>query len=155
MTLNSPQEPRSNPRPGTHLLLVEDNLAANRGLTRFLEAQGYKVSSVVNGYEAIEFMKGEIPPEIVLTDLQLPDLDGRDVVEFAFQISPRPRIGAITAWDVDLESDPRLAELTDWILLKPLDLTELLKRLSATGTVPGSSDSSHLVDGDSRFSGPP
>ena len=130
MTVNSPKESRTSPRRDTRVLLVEDNLAANRGLTRFLEVQGYQVEPVVNGMEAIERMRGANPPDIVLTDLQLPDLDGREVVEFASQLRPQPRIGAVTAWDIDARSDPELAERTDWILLKPLDLTELLRRLT-------------------------
>src|SRR4051812_17536182 len=88
-----PDEPPP-PRPrGRRVLLVEDNEEAARGLARLLEVQGFVVTTVFNGQSALEALASGEPPDFVLTDLQLPDLDGLEVALHARKLSPTPYIG--------------------------------------------------------------
>lgn len=122
------------------VLLVEDDSAAGRGLCRLLEAQGFAVTVVGDGSSALTALRDGPSPDFVLTDLQLPDVDGREVARFAHGLDPTPRIALITGWDLDLSAD-QCAELgIDWVLPKPIyvpDLVALMsepKRPPATGT---------------------
>ncbi|MFO0907767.1 MAG: response regulator [Isosphaeraceae bacterium] len=84
------------------ILLVEDNEAASKGLARLLEASGYDVTSATTGEEALAHLQGS-PPDFLLTDLQLPDIDGRELALKARELSPPPRVILITGWDVEAD----------------------------------------------------
>jgi DNA-binding response OmpR family regulator len=128
------------PRPrGGRVLLVEDNEEAGRGLARLLEVQGFVVTIVLNGQSALEALACGDPPEFVLTDLQLPDLDGREIALQARKLSPTPYIGLITGWDLEQVDDAREKFGIDWVFAKPLNLIELIDRMyeaSRTQTPP-------------------
>lgn len=115
--------------PRTRILLVEDNDAASRGLAKILLTLGYEVAVVNDGTAALSFLQEPPPPHFVLTDLRLPDLDGREVSRFASQLDPRPRIALITGWDLEAEPQETLAWGIDWIFSKPLNLNDLISKL--------------------------
>ena len=114
------------------ILLVEDNDAANRGLAKILEFQGFEVIAVRDGDAAIRILQKGPPPDFVLTDLRLPDTDGREIARFARQLVPPPRIALITGWDIesDLLGDPALG--IEWVFEKPLDTQALISKLRGT-----------------------
>ena len=57
------------------ILLVEDDDAVAKSLSRLLRADGYACSRVSNAEEAVEHLTREIP-RLVISDLNLPDMDG-------------------------------------------------------------------------------
>ena len=109
------------------ILVVDDHEVGRRSLARLLEALGYEVISVKDGQSALEAMDASSTLDYVLTDLRLPDLDGRDVVLAARQRVPAPRIALITGWDVEAEESLRLG--IDWVFLKPLDVPDIVAKL--------------------------
>ena len=109
------------------ILVVDDHEVGRRSLARLLEALGYEVISVKDGQSALEAMDTSSTLDYVLTDLRLPDLDGRDVVLAARQRVPAPRIALITGWDVEAEESLRLG--IDWVFLKPLDVPDIVAKL--------------------------
>jgi CheY-like chemotaxis protein len=109
------------------ILVVDDHEVGRRSLCRLLEAMGYQVTSVKDGKEAIDSMQTSIVPHFVLTDVRLPDLDGREVVQAALRLVPRPWIAYITGWDLAAEESRDLG--IDWVFLKPLNISEILAKL--------------------------
>ena len=71
-----PRQP-STSRP-TRILVVDDNPEVRRGTMRLLEQAGYAVILAVTGEEALRLAE-ETRPDLVLLDVQLPDLDGYEV----------------------------------------------------------------------------
>ncbi len=63
---------------GGSLLLVDDDLSALQTLEAFLTREGYEVRCAPNGQTALMFAR-EDPPELVLLDIRLPDMDGFEV----------------------------------------------------------------------------
>lgn len=122
--------PAPGPGPAAHrLLIVDDSAEGRRGLARLLELHGFEVRAVADGTEALEALRESPPPDAVLTDLMLPDLDGREVARAAGALEPRPFIGLITGWSL-AEEDPELARLgVDRVFLKPLDVRGLVEVL--------------------------
>jgi CheY-like chemotaxis protein len=69
----------------------------------------------------------------VITDLGMPDLDGRQVVQAIKQASPETPIIVLTAWASMLDSNDPLIKQVDAVLQKPLSMAQLetvLRRVS-------------------------
>jgi len=62
------------------VLLADDDIAARLGLRRQLEDAGYPVSAVSSGRDAILLCDID-PPDVLIMDVRLPDLDGFEVCE--------------------------------------------------------------------------
>jgi len=109
------------------VLVIDDHDAGRKSLARLLEARGYEVVAVNDGASALEALQ---PPQIydhILTDLRLPDLDGRDVVLAARQLVPVPGICLITGWDIDPDEVARLG--VNGVFLKPLNVQDIVDKL--------------------------
>jgi PAS domain S-box-containing protein len=84
------------PRGKETILLVEDDAAVRNVAQRILRSAGYAVLVAGNGAEALGVCKrhrGEI--ELVLTDVVMPDMSGRDLVELL--IATRPEVAVLYA----------------------------------------------------------
>jgi two-component system cell cycle response regulator CpdR len=111
------------------ILLVEDNEAAGRGLARLLEASGFEVAVRRDGVSALRTLESDPPPDFILTDLRLPDLDGREIAQRARDLVPPPRVALITGWDLDCDLVNYQSWGIDWVFPKPLDTKSLINRL--------------------------
>jgi DNA-binding response OmpR family regulator len=61
-----------------HILIVEDQPNTAEMLTSYFEAQGYEVTSVGWGKDALAFVEHTIP-DLIMLDIRLPDIDGYEV----------------------------------------------------------------------------
>ncbi|ABD42444.1 response regulator receiver domain protein (CheY-like) [Methanospirillum hungatei JF-1] len=66
---------KSNPDTSLHILIVEDNRTQAEYLRHLLEKRGHQVTVSQNGFEALERIE-EKRPDIILTDVMMPDMDG-------------------------------------------------------------------------------
>jgi CheY-like chemotaxis protein len=128
--------PMTNPSPDLsagpgprrpRVLVVDDHEIGRKSLARLLGVLGYEITEVKDGESAIAMMEQDHGFDYVLTDLRLPDLDGREVVQAAHRLLECPRIALITGWDVQPEETDRLG--IDWVFLKPLDITDIVAKL--------------------------
>ena len=62
------------------ILLIEDSADFRDALSRFLGKAGHEVTSVSNGREGLAKVLAE-PPDLILTDVQMPELDGPSFLE--------------------------------------------------------------------------
>jgi two-component system KDP operon response regulator KdpE len=109
------------------VLVVEDEAPIRRFLRAGLEGQGYVVIDAVRGQEALALAASR-PPDIVLLDLGLPDLDGLEVVRRLREWSAVPII-VLTARDQDRDKIRALDGGADDYVTKPFSMPELLARL--------------------------
>ncbi|MCK6625468.1 MAG: hybrid sensor histidine kinase/response regulator [Anaerolineae bacterium] len=109
------------------ILSVEDTMENRILVRRILESQGYKVIDAVNALEGIKTAV-EIKPDLILMDINLPDLDGFTAVtrirSFP-QLTTIPII-ALTARNVMDDRDRAKAIGCDAYLNKPIDVEELI-----------------------------
>jgi DNA-binding response OmpR family regulator len=116
---------RRNERPS--VLVVEDDPATRRFYTRALVAGGFLVDGAHNGFQALE-KAVESPPDLVLTDIAVPGLDGIELCR-RLRGDARTRdvpILAVTAYD-DRSYPDRIVEAgANRVLLKPLHTDVLL-----------------------------
>ena len=78
------------------IVIVEDTLSLARVYQDYLRADGHLVEHVLNGADAIERLRQD-PPDVLVLDLVLPDMDGREVLRSASHICPECKIVVITA----------------------------------------------------------
>ena len=86
-------------RSTLRILLAEDNAMNQKVALRLLERLGYSADVATNGLEAIEALERQ-PYDVVLMDVQMPDLDGLDATRQICERWPaesRPQIIAMTA----------------------------------------------------------
>ena len=111
------------------ILVVDDEPAILRALTSALTARGYGVSQAVTGQSAIDMVAVD-PPDAVVLDLRLPDIDGVEVCRRVRAWSNVPII-ILSADGLDQRKVDALDEGANDYVTKPYSTPELLARLRA------------------------
>lgn len=111
-------------------MIVEDDPTIGAMLTNGLSANGHQVSWQRTGASALETARIQ-PPDLVLLDLGLPDLDGVDVCRDLRGIAPLAIIVILTARADEMDVIVGLESGADDYLTKPFRMTELLARVRA------------------------
>ena len=112
------------------LLLAEDDPDLAARLKRYLGRQGFAVDAVDNGVDA-EFNAIEIPYDVIVLDLGLPQLPGLEVLASWRRSRMQAPVLILTARDTWQEKVHGLQEGADDYLTKPFREEELLARLQA------------------------
>jgi DNA-binding NtrC family response regulator len=106
------------------VLVVDDEELLARSCKQILTSEGYQVSSEVRGRSALDLIR-RTRPDIVLTDLMLPDMDGMSLLREAKTIVPDSLIIMITGFaTVDSSVEAIQAGAYDYIP-KPFTATQL------------------------------
>jgi len=120
----------------TRVLLVEDDAMQRERIRLWLEAEHWLASEAENGLEALDRLSKE-PPDIILLDLMMPEMDGFQFIA-ALQAQPVWRdipVIVITSLDLTAADRARLNSGVEGILLKgsfdPAQLVEIVRRLVA------------------------
>ena len=114
------------------ILVVDDDADLRRLLERELAVAGYRVVAAASGGEAIERAR-RLQPSLVLLDVNLPDMDGIEVLRQLKQSPVSARAGVMLLSGRAAESD-RIAALelgADDYIAKPFSLRELVLRVQA------------------------
>jgi len=115
--------------PGELILLVDDEPNILELGTIYLEREGFRTISVMDGLKAVESVKKDNPALIVL-DLMLPTLDGYEVCKKVRADSDIPII-MLTARDEDIDKIIGLELGADDYMTKPFNPRELVARVKA------------------------
>jgi two-component system, OmpR family, KDP operon response regulator KdpE len=111
------------------LLLVEDDVAIRGALIRALTECGHVVSSTPTAIEALQIVI-DSPPDLVILDLGLPDLDGYEALRMLRAISKVPVVVA-TARDDEADIVKVLDAGADDYLVKPFGVSQIEARVRA------------------------
>jgi two-component system KDP operon response regulator KdpE len=113
----------------TRVLVVDDDRALARALAINLKARGFDVDVALGGREALS-SAGSRPPDVVVLDLGLPDLDGLEVLEGLRGWTSVPVI-VLSAREDQREKVAALDAGADDYVTKPFGMDELLARVRA------------------------
>jgi two-component system KDP operon response regulator KdpE len=113
----------------TRVLVVDDEPQIRRFLRASLNATGFEVIEAETGAEALKRAANDAP-EIVVLDLGLPDMDGKDVIKGLREWSEVPII-VLSARARETEKIEALDLGADDYVSKPFGIGELLARLRA------------------------
>jgi CheY-like chemotaxis protein len=110
------------------VFLVEDDADTREMIGRFLELEGFAVESASNGQEALARLTSGAQPCVILLDLMMPVMDGWEFRQHQISHTALADIPVIVFSAAGRER-MRQIEANDY-LSKPVDLDELLKRIS-------------------------
>lgn len=115
------------------ILLIDDEAAVRAGVARFLRSLGYDVLEADGGMEGLRIVKRS-RVDLVITDINMPDVDGIEVIlALGADFPGIPVIamsgGGLMPKDILLSSAHLLGALTT--LSKPFDLAELAEAVGA------------------------
>jgi two-component system KDP operon response regulator KdpE len=113
--------------PASTVLVVDEEPAIVRAVKAGLEARGYKVAVAITGQDAVSRIASN-PPDVVLLDLGLPDIDGLEVVRRVREWTWVP-IVVLTADGHEQRKVLALEEGADDYITKPFSMPELLARV--------------------------
>ena len=126
MSSSSPKAPPGERPAGTPVVLIVDDSEKNRKLTRaVLQAAGFRTLEAARGDEAMD-IAAKRRPDVVLLDLQLPDISGMEVARRLREGAATGRIPvvALSASPYAGGTDRLLAAGFDGYLQKPFDVRE-------------------------------
>jgi two-component system response regulator HydG len=89
--------PVSAPESSPQILIVDDEDANVEALTRLLTREGYAVAGARSGAEALDAVRSQ-PPELVLTDLKMPGMDGLELLRAVRTVAPEVEVILVTAY---------------------------------------------------------
>lgn len=113
-------------------LIVEDEPEANRLLTLLVQLRGYRTESTLTGREALRQLATR-PPDVVLLDLMLPDIDGLEVCR-AIKSNPETSLLPVIVVSAALahENRPRCLQLGALAYIpKPYVAEQIFEALAA------------------------
>ena len=116
---------------GRKILVVDDSLALAEMVTRFLEDHGFDASFVSNGKDAIEKVLSG-PPDLVLLDLNLPDISGMEVLKRIKEINEDVAIMVITGYGGEQVAVAMMKAGALDYLSKPFEFQTLLTSIKDT-----------------------
>jgi len=123
-------DPAHATHPTGRILIVEDDPTVQKALKRLFETEGYAVEVQGNGKSALESFRAA-PPAVIILDLRLPQLSGRDVCKEVKAQAPTLPIVVLSATS-DVSDKVLLLELgADDYVTKPFSPRELLARVRA------------------------
>lgn len=107
------------------ILVVDDEANARSALAELLREEGYTVETAADGFKALPKLD-EFSPDVIVTDLKMPGLDGLGLMRKALEQEPERAVIMMTAFGaVDTAVAAMRAGAADY-LTKPINFDELL-----------------------------
>lgn len=109
------------------IFLIDDSATMLMSLKNSLQMSGYQIETATNGVEAMTKIKSGLKPNLIITDINMPQMNG---IEFIRNVRPLLRFTPIliltTESQVSKRDEAKKLGATGW-LVKPVAATDLLK----------------------------
>jgi CheY-like chemotaxis protein len=109
------------------ILVIEDNRDAQEGLYALLVREGYSVLTADNGQQALDLLEAGVQPRLLILDLAMPKVTGRDLLKH-MQSDPVLRLTRVIVVTGMNPEDVHV--VADVVLYKPIDVPILLSTVS-------------------------
>jgi DNA-binding NtrC family response regulator len=113
---------------GRRVLIVDDEPLIRETLSEYLGQEGFAVTACATGREAVE-RAGETSFEVILCDVQLPDVEGLELLDRLLRIGPSSSVLLITAYATVENAIQAFQRGAHDYLMKPLLLDEVLLKV--------------------------
>lgn len=110
-------------------LIVDDEDPIRDLLAEMLVEQGHEVLTASGGREGLEIFRTQTP-DLVITDLGMPEVSGWDVATGVKALKPATIVILMTGWGITLDKDKAREKGVDVVLSKPFQISEVQKILN-------------------------
>jgi CheY-like chemotaxis protein len=107
---------------GPRILVIDDDEGVREAMVSILEVMGYSVASAINGKDALDYLHNAATPDLIISDLAMPIMDGR---QFRREQVKEPRLAKIPVIVVSALSDQTDIDANE-IFIKPVEVDILL-----------------------------
>lgn len=146
-------EPRTSFWPARghgHILLVEDEIELRNTNAEFLESIGYSISCAGSGPEALQLIPQLGPVDLVISDVVMPKMSGREFADRLLEIRPNIKLLFVSGYADDVVLQAGISRLGTPFLQKPYTLRQLAGKIQDVLAAPVSEtvDDATLANGD-------
>jgi len=113
-----------------NILVVEDDIALNKLISKVLEKDGHTVISVKDGADALSRLES-IHIDMIVTDIMMPNIDGYELVESIRAVNQSMPVLFVTAKGSFNDKSRGFNIGADDYMVKPIDINELILRVNA------------------------
>lgn len=113
------------------ILCVDDSSTVLLSLTAILTKAGYAAEKAPSGQEALDLLQGKVKPDLIITDLNMPGMDGIEFIKAVRQLPGMrfvPILFLTTESQQSKRAEAKAAGATGW-LVKPVKGDELLNTI--------------------------
>jgi len=107
---------------GPRILVIDDDEGVREAMVSILQVMGYSVASAINGKDALDYLRRAATPDLIISDLAMPIMDGR---QFRREQVKEPRLAKIPVIVVSALSDQTDIDANE-IFIKPVEVEILL-----------------------------
>lgn len=113
-----------------NILVVEDDIALNKLISKVLEKDGHTSISVKDGAEALSMLES-IHIDMIVTDIMMPNIDGYELIESIRAVNQTIPVLFVTAKGSFNDKSRGFNIGADDYMVKPIDINELILRVNA------------------------
>lgn len=118
-----------------HILVVDDEPNVLQLIRIFLEGDGFKVETASGGKQALEIItRPDVLVDILITDILMPQMNGRDLATRISSIKPYIKVLFISAYSADVLIHYNLCPAGADYIKKPFTKLQLLERIGQVWT---------------------
>jgi DNA-binding NtrC family response regulator len=111
------------------ILVVDDEVNARTALAELLREEGYAVETAADGFKALPKLE-ELEPDLVLTDLKMPGLDGLELMQKVRERDPECVVVLMTAFGAVETAVKAMRQGASDYITKPVNMDELVMVLA-------------------------
>ena len=111
------------------ILLVEDELDLRNVSAEFLTALGYSVTCASSGPEALDLLTAAGQIDLVITDVVMPKMSGREFADQLLQLRPNTRLLYVSGYTDDIVLQNGISKQGMYFLQKPYSLKDLASKV--------------------------
>jgi CheY-like chemotaxis protein len=104
--------------------IIEDDTEFRNMLRELLEEEQYRVVAVGNGAEALETLRGDTLPNVILLDVSMPVMDGFDFLRFRNDDPQLAQVPVVLVTNAKPHERPTIG--VNDVVRKPIDIDEIL-----------------------------
>jgi chemotaxis family two-component system sensor histidine kinase/response regulator PixL len=104
--------------------IIEDDSEFRTMLRELLEEEQYRVIAVANGAEALETLRGDTVPNVILLDVSMPVMNGFDFLRFRNEDPQLSAVPVVLVTNAKPHERPTIG--VNDVVRKPIDIDEIL-----------------------------
>jgi len=118
------------------ILLVEDELDLRNMSAEFLTSLGYSVTCACSGPEALDLLASADQLDLVITDVVMPRMNGREFANQLLQVRPNTKLLYVSGYTDDIVLHNGISGDSMFLLQKPYSLKQLARKVQALMATP-------------------